>query len=141
MKKVLIKKIIILTSLLALLQSCTMIEKYICSNYKSDEYFFRSKASAISSDKNMAEEKALFIAKQNITKEIDDYILNKYSYKEFLKDPDFEKKLNTAEQHILENISVPCKKTILKRDRFKSFVAIEIEKKSIEKSLEKQLKN
>lgn len=133
------KKILIPIIILFSLQSCSILEKRICSSYENDDNYFRSKASAISSTVQLAEEKALLDAKKQIAEDVDIYILDKYSHETFLADPEFEIKLNTARKTMLSDITIVCSKTIPKRDIFKSFVAIEISKETIDKELERRL--
>lgn len=125
--------------ILILLSSCSIYEKRICSGYESDETAFRSYANAISTNTQYAQEKALFIAKQNIAEEVDIYILDKFDYQTFLADPQFEQKLTVARKTILSDISVICSKTIPKKEMFKSFVAIEISKETIDRELKRRL--
>jgi hypothetical protein len=135
-----IKKLIIPIIILLSIQSCSILEKKICSNYQTDSQHFRSHANAISTDAQFAQDKALLIAKQNIAEEVDIYILDKFTYQTFLEDPEFEAKLNTARKTILSDISVVCSRTIPKRDIYKAFVAIEISKETIDAELKRKLK-
>jgi hypothetical protein len=135
MKKILIPLLIIVS-----LQSCSLLEKNICNNYQSDDKNFRAHADAISTNAQFAQDKALMIAKQNIAEEVDLYILDKYSYETFLADPDFEAKITTARKTMLSDINIVCSRTITKKEMFKAFVAIEISKETIDKELEKRLK-
>jgi len=134
MRKILIPIILVLS-----LQSCNIVESYICKEGNSDSEVFRAKSNAISTDSNLAKEKALFNAKADIAEEIDAYILDKYSYQTFLADPEFEAKLNTARKNMLNEISIVCSKTIPKKDMYKSFVSIEISRQSIDDELERRL--
>jgi len=135
-KKLLIPTIVILFSF----QSCSILEKRICSNYESDNLHFRSHANAVSTDAQLAQDKALLIAKQEIAEEVDIYILDKFSHETFLADPNFEAKLTAARKTMLSDITIVCSKTIPKRDLFKSFVAIEISKDTIDTELKRRLK-
>ena len=134
-----IKKLVIPILLLISLQSCSILEKRICSNYESDSKHFRASANAISTNTQFAQDKALMIAKQNIAEEVDIYILDKFSYETFLEDPEFEAKLNTARKTMLSDISIVCSRVISKRDMFKAFVSIEISKETIDAELKKRL--
>jgi hypothetical protein len=133
------KNTILAISILVFLSSCSIYEKRICSGYESDATTFRAHANAISTDTQLAQEKALFIAKQNIAEEVDIYILDKFDYQTFLADPQFEQKLTVARKTILSDISVVCSKTIPKKELFKSFVAIEISKETIDQELKRRL--
>ncbi|MBN2778732.1 MAG: membrane lipoprotein lipid attachment site-containing protein [Bacteroidales bacterium] len=133
------KKSILAIVILFVLSSCSLFEKRICSGYESDATTFRAHANAISTDTQFAQEKALFIAKQNIAEEVDIYILDKFDYQTFLADPLFEQKLTTARKTILSDISIICSKTIPKKELFKSYVAIEISKETIDRELKRRL--
>lgn len=133
------KKSILAVVILFVLSSCSLLEKRICSGYESDATAFRAHANAISTDTQFAQEKALFIAKQNIAEEVDIYILDKFDYQTFLADPLFEQKLTTARKTILSDISIICSKTIPKKELFKSYVAIEISKETIDRELKRRL--
>ncbi|MDD2634280.1 MAG: hypothetical protein PHW82_02140 [Bacteroidales bacterium] len=134
------KKTLIPIFILMLLSSCSFMEKHICSNYESDKDTFRSSANALSADAQFAKDKALMIAKQNITEAVDIYILDKFNHQTFLADPEFENKLNAARKTALKDITVVCSRTITKKDMYKAFVAIEITKESIDIELQNKLK-
>ncbi len=136
-----IKRIILPLLIIFSLQSCNILEKKICSNYMSDEFCFRSHANAISTNSQLSQEKALMIAKKNISEEVDIYILDKFSYESFLEDPEFEAKLTAARKTMLSDINIVCSRTIPKRDSFKSFIAIEISKETIDTELNRRLKD
>ncbi len=135
-----IKKLIIPIFVLLSLQSCSILEKRICSNYESDNQNFRATANAVSTDTQFAQDKALMIAKQEIAEDVDIYILDKFSHETFLEDPEFETKLNAARKSMLSDISIVCSKVIPKHEMFKAFVAIEISKETIDAEIEKKLK-
>ncbi len=135
MKSKLIYLIIIIS-----LSSCSLLNRNLCREYVSDDTAFRSYSEALSTNAQFSEEKALLLAKTEIAVLVDDYILNKYSHKTFLSDPDFEGKITTARKTILTDINIVCSKTVTKKDMFKSYVAIEILKSDIDKEVEKRLK-
>lgn len=129
--------LILITSILA---SCSVMDSYYCRDNQSDDFVFRKYAEASSTNQQYAEEKALFIAKQEVAIDIDNYILSKYNHQTFLANPDFEAKIMTARKTVLTNINIICSRTIERRGMFKSYLAIEITKADIDEEVTKRLK-
>lgn len=125
-------RIIFYTFLLFFLSSCSLFEINLCKQYITDNEYYRASSVAISSSSELAFEKALFLSKQSIAEQIDNYIVNKYTYKTFLSDPDYEAKITIARKTILNELNIVCSKTITKRDYYKSYVALEIKKENID---------
>ena len=135
------KKLIVVIFVFSILSSCSLLDRNLCGTHISDNTSFRANAQAISTNIQFAQDKSLFLAKKDIAIEVDNYILNNYNHQTFLEDPNYENKITIARKTILSDISVVCSKTIPKRDVYKSFVAIEITKASIDKEINKQLTN
>lgn len=138
------KNIFIIILISASLTSCdlynSIVNKNPCKQFVSDETTFRAFSESISTNPQFAEEKALFIAKQNIAIEVDNYILEKFNHKTFLEDPDFEGKITTARKTILSNINIVCSKTVIRKGMYKSYTAIEISKNDIDEVVKEKLK-
>ena len=135
------KKIALLSFILSFtLISCNLLNKNLCINYVSDDDYIRSYAEAKSSNPQLAAEKSLFQAKQNLSKLIDDYILEKYNHKLFLEDPDYETKISTARKTILSDINIVCNRDKNRKGVHYNYVAVEISKKEIDTEVEKRLK-
>lgn len=134
------KKTIYIIVVILAFQSCSLLERNLCGSYISDGDVFRSHSEAISTNIQFAEDKALLLAKKEIAIEVDNYILEKYNHQTFLADPNFEERITVARKTILTDLAIICSKTIPKKDIYKSYVAIEISKESIDKEVERRLK-
>ncbi len=134
-----IKNIFKLLIILSLASSCNIIDKTLCRNYYSDDNYFRSSSEAQSSTQALSEEKALFIAKQELAVEVDNYIINKFGHKTFLEDPEFENKITTARKTVLQDINIICSRTKHRNNIFKTKMSIEMEKTSIDKIVKQNL--
>lgn len=134
------KKLLIYCFAIISISSCSILDYNFCKKYVSDETHFRAYSQAIGINSQLAQEKALLLAKQEITIVVDEYIMKKFNHQTFLADPDFETKITTARKTILNNIFVVCNKTIPRNKMFKSYVAIEISKDEIDKEVTKRLK-
>ena len=138
------KKILLILLVSVSLTSCNLyysiFDQNPCRAYFTDDMTFRAFSESTSTNPQFSEEKALFIAKQEIAVQVDDYILTKFNHKTFLEDPDFESKITTARKTILTNITVVCSRTIEKRGMYKSYAAIEISKADIDKLVSEKLK-
>lgn len=134
------KKTIIIILITILLQSCVLLNINPCKNFVSDAITLRTNSEAISTSIEFSEEKALLMAKNTIAEDIDNYILEKYNYKTFLADSEYEDKVNYVRKTILTNINIICTKTVKKGSMYKSYVAIEISKSNIDNEISKILK-
>ncbi len=134
------KKTIYIIIVILVFQSCSLLERDLCGSYVSDGDIFRSHSEAISTNIQFAEDKALILAKKEIAIQVDNYILDKYNHQTFLSDPHFEERITVARKTILNDIAIVCSKTIPKKDIYKSYVAIEITRESIDKEVERRLK-
>ncbi|HOK38797.1 MAG: hypothetical protein WHW07_00805 [Bacteroidales bacterium] len=135
------KKFALLSLIISItLISCDILNRNVCKNYLSDDKYIRCYAEAKSSNPQLAAEKSLFLAKQNASKLIDDYILEKYNHKLFLEDPDYETKITIARKTILSDINIVCNRDKYRKGLHYNYVAIEISKNEIEHEVEKRLK-
>lgn len=101
--------VILMISLM--LGGCAFIEGIFgssCMKNTSDKYVLRASAEATSSTVNLAMDKATAEARRNILEQADGYIADKYSYEVFLKDGDYEQKIDTMRSRILESCEVTC---------------------------------
>lgn len=134
------KKFIVYILMSISLFSCSLLEKNLCRSYNSDENFIRVSAEASSTDAQLASEKSLFSAKREASILIDDYIVQKYNYKLFLEDPQYENKITIARKNILNNINIVCSRQIYKKGYYIHYIAIEISKNEIDSEIQKSLK-
>jgi hypothetical protein len=108
--------------------------------YTSDKNFFRADNSAESQDMSLSREKALTMAKQRLAsliqtkvKSVTDRYVNE---REFGQDSEFEQKFENLTREVVDlnmnDIKIICEKTgSLDNGKFKTFVAIEIDKESL----------
>lgn len=129
------KKIVYLIILVCVLQSCSLFTN--CKKYKSDNYVMRTYAQVESTNMQLARDKALFDAKINILMQIDDYILENYPYKNYLKDPDYEKNVEIIRTQSLKNCEVICEKCVTRGGKFYASVAIQLPKDYIKDLIKK----
>ncbi|WP_027470496.1 hypothetical protein [Saccharicrinis fermentans] len=113
-------------------------------NGKSDKNYFRAFSMATSSDLSLSKEKALLLAKQRLvtliqsnTKSVTDRYVNE---REVGSASEFEQKFENLTREVadqtISNIVVACEKSsVLPDKKYRSFVAIEVEKEELLNSL------
>lgn len=94
--------------------------KIPCKNIDSDKEFYRASAVAYSNKRDMAEEKAVMIAKKHLVKEIADDMVKKTGIGEKLLYDSLKKGITMKE------LEVVCKKIDRKKGSFRCSIALEI---------------
>ncbi len=117
---------------------------------RSDKNFFRASALATSSDLSLASEKALLLAKQRLitlinsnTKSVTDRYVNEREVKDA---SEFEQKFENLTREVadetLNNIVVVCeKKSVLDKNQYRGFIAIEVSKEDILNGIQRKVSN
>ena len=114
--------------------------KNLCENYQSDNKTFRSSALANSSKSNLAEERAILIAKQKIAESVDNYIKEKYELQTFIADTIYEKRILTARKTVMNNINIICSYRTFRKKMHYAHVAIELSKNDIDEYVNRIIK-
>ncbi|MCW3804003.1 hypothetical protein [Plebeiibacterium marinum] len=117
-------------------------------NGKSDKNYFRAFSMATSSDLSLSKEKALLLAKQRLvtliksnTKSVTDRYVNE---REMGSAAEFEQKFENLTREVadetISNIVVACEKSsVLPDKKYRSFVAIEVEKEDLLNSMNNKI--
>ncbi|MGQ1786413.1 hypothetical protein [Saccharicrinis sp. GN24d3] len=117
-------------------------------NGKSDKNYFRAFSMATSSDLSLSKEKALLLAKQRLvtliqsnTKSVTDRYVNE---REVGSAAEFEQKFENLTREVadetISNIVVACEKSsVLPDKKYRSFVAIEVEKEELLNSMNNRI--
>ncbi|MCW3786551.1 hypothetical protein [Plebeiibacterium sediminum] len=129
----------------------TILENMPCESAgKSDKKFFRAFSMATSSDLSLSKEKALLLAKQRLvtliqsnTKSVTDRYVNE---RELTSASEFEQKFENLTREVadetISNIVVACEKSsVLPDKKYRSFVAIEVEKEELLNSMNDKISN
>ncbi|WP_430935085.1 hypothetical protein [Saccharicrinis sp. 156] len=117
-------------------------------NGRSDKNYFRAFSMATSSDLSLSKEKALLLAKQRLvtliqsnTKSVTDRYVNE---REVGSAAEFEQKFENLTREVadetISNIVVACEKSsVLPDKKYRSFVAIEVEKEELLNSMNNRI--
>lgn len=103
-----------------------------CASFSSDREYFRSSAMVASSNANIAQERALFGAKQLLAEEIDKYIKSKLGDSGVDSSEYSETRIITARQTVLNNVSIICNRHTMHKGRNYGHVAIEVSKTDVD---------
>ncbi len=128
-----------------------ILEDMPCENSgRSDKKFFRAFSMATSSDLSLSKEKALLLAKQRLvtlieseTKSVTDRYVNE---REMGSASEFEQKFENLTREVakqtISNIVVACEKSsVLPDKKYRSFVAIEVEKEDLLNQMNNRISN
>ncbi len=118
------------------LGGCAFIEGIFgssCMKNTSDKYVLRASAEVKSASVDLAMEKATSEARRNIMEQADEYIAGKYSYDVFLKDGDYEEKIDMMRQKIQESSEVVCNHARQKAGLVTYSITLQINISSIDK--------
>src|SRR5574344_868741 len=118
------KKIFLFLILLGFLQSCSLLNYFPflnfrnCNRYKNNDYSFMATASEKNINQQLSYNKAYDVARTKLLKDIDDYVVSKISYDDYLKDSEYEEKLNNIKNNIVDEIVVVCDVPIKRRNYY-----------------------
>ena len=96
------------------MQSCSFLESVLSVFSKNftknvtDKYVFRSSVEVSSPNLQLAQEKAEAEAKRLLIKQIDEYIVENISYKDFLSDGKYEEKIDSIRGMVLNVCENSC---------------------------------
>ena len=135
-----IKNILSLIFALSILYSCQ--NKLPCTGkeYSSNSDVFIASGNSLSSNEQMAADKALFDAKTRLSVQVNDYVDEKFKHPTLAPDPAYFKKLENSKKSVLQNIEIICEKSEIKREKYYSYIAISISKKQVEEHVKEVLK-
>ena len=115
------KGIISLSAILIFILNFTACHNKIpCKNIDSDKEFYRASAVAYSNKRDIAEEKAVMIAKKHLIKEIADDMVKKTGINEKLLYDSLKKGIT------MRQLEVVCKKVQRKKGSFRCSIALEV---------------
>lgn len=124
------KNLLVILPIILVIVSCSV--KNLCVDYSSDSETFRASAMANSQNPNMAEERALLVAKQRIATEIDDYITENYQVQTIIEDEEFSSRILTARKTVLRNVRIVCNQRTTRRGVVYAHTAIEVDKTDVD---------
>ena len=111
MKKILLA---IMLCFAVTMQSCSFLETVLsvfsknCTKNVTDKYVFRSSVEVSSPSLQLAQEKAESEARRLLIKQIDEYIVENISYKDFLSDGKYEEKIDSIRGMVLNVCENSC---------------------------------
>lgn len=117
------------------LQSCAFIESIFsssCTRNVTDKYVFRASSEVSSSSPQLSQEKALADAQRNIMEQVDAYIVDSFSYKNFLRDDKFEEKIDLMRNKVLELAEVSCSRASHRAGVYKYSTTLQINKSVVD---------
>ena len=112
--------------------SITSIFTPKCTKNVSDKYVFRASAEAMSSSLQMSQDKALADANRMMLTQVDEYIADKLSYKNFLRDDKYEQKIDSMRSKVLENAEISCSRVSQKSGNYIYSMTLQINKYSVD---------
>ncbi len=123
--------VIFLLFCLIALNSCSIFQPN-CTKYITDKHVFRASVEVSSSNLKLAQEKAKSSAERNLLEQVDKIIAEKYSYKDFLSDSDFEAKIDKIRNKILESSEISCSRISQKSGQIIYSTTLEINRSTVE---------
>lgn len=130
---------VIMLCLAICLQSCAFIESIgsmfsrNCTRNVTDKYVFRASAEVSSPNLQMSQDKALAEARRGMLEQIDAYIADSFSYKNFLSDDKFEEKIDLMRNSVLEQAETSCSHVSQKSGNYKYSTTLQINKSIVDK--------
>lgn len=91
--------------------SCSLLRPIFslnCKRYTTDKYVFRASVEVSSATLPLAQAKAISMANNDMLSQVDNYIAEKISYKDFLADDKYEEKLDLIRTKALEACEISC---------------------------------
>ena len=103
-----------------------------CTKNVTDKYVFRASAEATSSSLQMSQDKALADANRLMLSQVDEYIADKLSYKNFMRDDKYEQKIDSMRNKVLENAEISCSRVSQKSGNYVYSITLQINKSSVD---------
>ncbi|MCF0207216.1 MAG: hypothetical protein HUK15_07300 [Bacteroidales bacterium] len=119
--------------------SCSFLQQLFggsCIKNATDNLVFRSSVEVTSIDLQHAREKALIEARRGMMQQIDGYIVDKYSYKDYLRNDNYEKNIELMRDSVLNACEVSCSYASNKKDFVKYSMTLQINKSDVNRILE-----
>lgn len=135
MRKILLA--IILCSAVTM-QSCSFFESVLsvfsgsCTKNVTDKYVFRSSVEVSSPSLQLAQEKAESEVRRLLLKQIDEYIVENISYKDFLRDGKYEEKIDSIRGMVLNVCENSCSHTKKKSSGITYSVTLQINRSLVD---------
>lgn len=128
---------ILLCSVMAL-QSCTFWETVVsvftksCTKNTTDKYVFRASVEVMSPNLQLAQEKAIAEAKRELIRQVDEYIAENISYKDFLRDGKYEKKIDAVRDKVVAVCENSCSHQAKKSSQIVYSVTLQINRATVD---------
>ena len=103
-----------------------------CTKNTSDKLVFRASAEATSTSLQMSQDKALSDANRSMLSQIDEYIADKLSYKNFMHDDKYEQKIDSMRNKVLERAETSCSHLSQKSGNYIYSTTLQINKSSVD---------
>lgn len=103
-----------------------------CTKNVTDKYVFRASAEATSLSLQMSQDKALADANRLMLSQVDEYIADQLSYKNFMRDDKFEQKIDSMRNKVLENAEISCSRVSQKSGNYIYSTTLQINKSSVD---------
>ena len=103
-----------------------------CMKNVTDKYVFRASAEATSLSLQMSQDKALADANRLMLSQVDEYIADKLSYKNFMRDDKYEQKIDLMRNKVMENVDISCSHVLQKSGNYIYSTTLQINKSSVD---------
>ena len=103
-----------------------------CTKNVTDKYVFRASAEATSPSLQLSQDKALADANRMMLSQIDEYIVDKLSYKSFMRDDKYEQKIDSTRNKIMEAAEISCSHVSQKSGNYIYSTTLQINKSSVD---------
>ena len=80
----------------------------------------------------MSQDKALADANRLMLSQVDEYIADQLSYKNFMRDDKFEQKIDSMRNKVLENAEISCSRVSQKSGNYIYSTTLQINKSSVD---------
>lgn len=113
------------------LGACSLFQSS-CLKYVSDKQVFRASVEVTSTSVQLAQERAIANARRNIMEEVDVYIAEQFSYRSFLSDDNYEKKIDLMRTKVLEQCETACSRVSLKSGKIHYSTTLQISRSTVD---------
>ena len=103
-----------------------------CTKNTTDKYVFRASSEASSTSLQMSQDKALADANRLMLSQVDEYIADKLSYKDFMRDDKYEQKIDSMRNKVLESAEISCSRVSQKSGNYIYSTTLQINKSSVD---------
>ena len=98
----------------------------------SDKYVFRSSNVAMSTSLQMSRDKAVADAQRDLLAQVDAYIVESFSYRNYMRDDKFEEKIDKIRNKVLEHSEISCSRSSQKSGIYKYCTTVQINRSTVD---------